>query len=283
MDDRRKLKNLKLIVFDLDGTLLSDEGIIGEETPILITTLKRYGVGFTFASGRLHSAITSYAGQLGIKIPLISLDGSLIKSFPDGKTIYESFVNEKYVKKAVQLASKKLINIALCHGDAIFYTDQNSLIPQIIEKFGARYEEVPAYFGYYANTLEIVLAGDNLDAMKTIKKNMEFPKSFGLNTSFYKSQRHENIYYVEVRKKGASKGNGLMRLLKHVKIKPSEVAVLGDWYNDLSLFKFPVFKVALNNAIPEIKRLSNVITSRDNNKDGVAEFLEMVLKAKRES
>ncbi|MEJ2618425.1 MAG: HAD hydrolase family protein, partial [Ignavibacteriaceae bacterium] len=72
-----------------------------------------------------------------------------------------------------------------------------------------------------------------------------------------------------------------LRLIKYLKIKPNEAAVIGDWYNDISLFKTKAFKVALANAVPEIKRMADLITERNNNEDGTAEFLEKLLKAKR--
>ncbi len=283
MNSNEALKFLKIIVFDLDGTLLNDDGKIGEETIILIDQLHKYDVKFSFATGRLHSAITDYAKQLKINTPLISLDGTLIKNFPDGDAVFQYFINPKYIKKALDLSEKLLINIALCHGDAIYYTENNDIIPQLMEKFGAKYEEVSSYNNYIDNTLEVVFASDNKDSLSYAKNRFEFPHSTGLNTSFFQSQRHEGIYYLEVRKKGATKGKGLMRLLKHLNIRSFEAAVIGDWYNDVSLFKTPVFKVAVANAVPELKRMSNVITEKTNNEDGVAEFLEMVLKAKRES
>ena len=145
MDIKEKLKNLKLIVFDLDGTLLSDEGTIGAKTKTLIQELMGRDVRFSFATGRLHSAITNIANELKVKAPLISLDGSLIKGFPDNKVLYEYPLKKKHVLKAIDYAEKSFLNIALCHGDAIYYTEHNSLIPRIMDKFGARYEEICEY------------------------------------------------------------------------------------------------------------------------------------------
>lgn len=283
MNNSNNLKDLKVIVFDLDGTLLTDDGIVGEETEILIKALHNYDVKFSFASGRLHSNLIEYARQLEINTPLISLDGCLIKNHPEGQIIYQSFVKEKHVKKALDFAENYGLYAALCHGEAIYFTEKNSVIPQMMEKFGAVYEEVASYDSYIRDTLETVIVSDDSDSMKYVRQKMEFPYSVGLDTSYFKSQRHDKAYYLEIRKKGASKGKGLMRLLKHLKIRPQQAAVLGDWYNDLSLFKTPVFKIAVANAIPEIKRLSNIITKNDNNREGAAEFLEMVLKAKREA
>jgi len=55
-----------------------------------------------------------------------------------------------------------------------------------------------------------------------------------------------------------------------------------DWYNDRELFEESGVKVAVANAVPEIKRMASIVTERNNDQDGVAEFLEMVLKAKGE-
>jgi Cof subfamily protein (haloacid dehalogenase superfamily) len=278
--DKKVLKDLKIIVFDLDGTLLSYHGNIGEETKKLVKRLEDMGVDFTFASGRLHSALIKYAEELEIRTPLISLDGTMIKTHPEGSIVYCSYVKEKYVKKALKYADEYLINIALCHGDAIYYTEQNSVIPQIMDKFGAPYKEVPSYDNFTSNTLEIVFCGDHKETIKYIKDKMHFPYTFGLNTSYFKSQSNEGIYYLEVRKKQTSKGKGLQRLLKTLKIKEHNAAVCGDWYNDISLFKTGAFKVALANAVPEIKRMADIITTRTNDEDGTAEFLEMVVEAK---
>ncbi len=281
MHSNDSLKKIEVIFFDLDGTLLSKAGIIGEETKVLVKQLKEYGVHFTFASGRLHSALTKYAEELEIDTPLISLDGGMIKSYPEGKIIFESFIKEKYIKKALNFADQYLIHIALCHADAIYYTENNSVIPAVMDKFGAKYEEVQSYNNYLKQTLEVAFAGDNQDSIQYVKEKMNFPYTFGISASSFRSMTYEGVYYLHIRNKNTSKGKGAIRLLKHLKLKEEHSAVLGDWYNDLSLFKTKALKVALANAAPEIKSLANIITKRTNNEDGAAEFLEMVLKAKR--
>ncbi|MEN8193078.1 MAG: Cof-type HAD-IIB family hydrolase [Bacteroidota bacterium] len=280
MLDKKKLKKLKLIVFDLDGTLLNSNGEIGKESIRLVKELKKLGVRFTFASGRLHSAIVHHARTLNLETPLISLDGSLIKSL-DNEIIFESYIPTKYVNRALKYADYYMLKIALCHADAIYYTHSNSVIPDLIEKFGAKYVEVDSYERYLENVLEIVIVGEYKGTVKYVVKKMSFPHAFGLNVSFYKSHRKGDIYFCEARKHGVSKGKGLTRLAKYLKISIHEVAVLGDWYNDLQLFKTDALKIAMANAVSEIKSLSDLVTKRTNDEDGVAEFLELVLKAKK--
>jgi Cof subfamily protein (haloacid dehalogenase superfamily) len=281
MINREKLRNLKIIVADLDGSLLKNDATIGAKTKNLIIELQSLGVLFSFASGRLHSALIQYARELNIKVPLISLDGSLIKSFPENNLIFESFVHKKYVKKALYYADKYLLNIALCHADAIYYTEPNSIIPVLLDKFGARYEEVSSYDALYENTLEITIASDFRDNIKHVREVMSFPYSFGLSVSFFKSQRKNGVYYLELRRKGADKRKALYKLLNHLGIDHSEAAVIGDWYNDISLFKTDALKIAVENSVSEVKKLADFITQKSNNDEGVAEFLELVLKSKK--
>lgn len=279
MLDKKKLKNLKLIVFDLDGTLLNSDGEIGKESIRLVKELKKKGVRFTIASGRLHSAILQHAKTLDLKTPLITLDGSLIKSLDD-KIIFESYIPSKYVKRALNLADMFMLKIALCHADAIYYNASSSLIPDLVEKFGAKYVEVESYEDYLNNTLEIVMVGEYKRTIREVVRRLSFPHAFGLDVSFYKSHRKGDIYFFEARKRGVSKGKGLIRLAKHLKLNIHEIAVLGDWYNDLQLFQTNALKIAMANAVIEIKNLSDLVTKRTNDEDGAAEFLELVLRAK---
>jgi Cof subfamily protein (haloacid dehalogenase superfamily) len=280
MIDKIKLQKIKLIVFDLDGTLLNSEGKIGEESIELIGKLQKLGIKFSFATGRLHSACVDYAAQLQIKFPLISLDGSLIKSYPDDKTIFESSIPARYIKKAVKLSDHLLLKIALCHADAIYYTEANSLIPQMLDKYGS-YEEVDSYDNYLSNTLELVVTGDYKQSIKAFANRMTFPYTFGLNTSYYRSQSRGDLYYFEARKQGADKGTALKKLARYLGINITATAVLGDWYNDRELFNAGGLKIAVANAVPEIKHHSDYVTKRTNDEDGTAEFLNMVLDVKK--
>lgn len=276
------LKALRLIIFDLDGTLLKRDGSVGEETKKLIKKLERIGVKFSFATGRLHSAIVDYAEMLNIKTPLVSLDGSLIKSHPDGKIVFESFVPTKYVAQALKYTDKYYVYVALCHDDAIYYTRENSFIPETMDKLGAKYEEVDSYDNFMQQTLEVVLVAKTFTAINNIRTAIT-PLFFSkVNTSLFQSHSHPGIYYLEIRRKGSSKGSGMDRLCEHLNIYKKNTAVVCDWYNDLTLLQKPVLKIAMKNAVKEVKELADFVTSKTNNEDGASEFLEMVLKAKLE-
>ena len=282
MQKINSLKEIKLIVSDIDGTLLNDNGELGIESKKLLKELMKEKVIVALATGRLHSAVTDIANELSLNGYIISLDGAMIKNYEGDKTIYESYLKRGQVKKAISISENQLIKIALCHASSIYYTEYNSAIPSMLSKYGAYYTQVDSYENYISGTLEIVCSSDMKDSIKEMEEKFNFPYSVGCNTSYFRSKKNENIYYLEIRKAGSSKGKALTRLLRHLSIKPPKAAVIGDWYNDITMFQTKAIKVAVANAIPELLNAADIITTRSNNEDGTAEFFEMVLKSIRD-
>jgi hypothetical protein len=282
MQKSNSLKEIRLIVSDIDGTLLNDNGELGIESKKLLKELMKEKVVVSLATGRLHSAVTEIANDISLNGYVISLDGAMIKNYVQDKILYQSFLRIGQVKKAIAISENLLINIALCHSSSIYYTEYNSVIPSLLSKYGAFYTQVDSYQEYISGTLEIVCSSDIKSSIKQMEEKFNFPYSIGCNTSYFRSKKNENIYYLEIRKAGSSKGKALMRLLKHLSIKPSQAAVIGDWYNDITMFQTNAVKVAVANAIPELITTADYVTTKSNRDDGAAEFFEMVLKSKRD-
>ena len=203
MFDKSSLKKIRLVVFDLDGTILDNQGVITSRTISLIEKLQNKGIRFTIASGRIHSAIIEYAKKLKINMPIISLDGCCISNPDSNEIIFESVVPTRYVDKALQYSDKFLLNIALCQTDAIYLTESNSAMKNMMNKFGAKFIETDTYSTIKNKTLEIVFASDYKDNLNFVRDKLSFPFTIGLNNSYYKSHRHEGIYYLEIRKRGS--------------------------------------------------------------------------------
>jgi Cof subfamily protein (haloacid dehalogenase superfamily) len=275
------LKNIKLIVTDIDGTLVNDNGELGFESKKLVKELMKLNVRVSLATGRLHSAVTDISKELSLNGYIISLDGALIKNSVDDKTIYESYLRTSRVKKAIALSEENLINIVLCHASSIYYTENNSVIPTLLSKYGASYTKVDSYSDYISGTLEIVCSSDMKDSIKKMEEKFSFPYTFGCNTSYFRSKKNENIFYLEIRKAGSSKGKAVARISKHLSFKSDQTAVIGDWYNDITMFQSKYIKVAVANAIPELLKTADFVTAKSNKENGINEFFEMILKSKR--
>jgi len=275
---KKDLKNIKLIVSDVDGTLTNNNNEVGEETIDLVKKLGQKGILFTFATQRIHSSVIDFARNLEIDIPIISVNGALIKDLK-GNVISNSLIKPKYVKKAIDLAEKYFVRIALCYGEEIVYTESNSVLRDFMYRLGTEYSLVDNYNNYLDNVLEIIMLGNEKQTIKHIQKKMNFPAKIFHTAKYFRSSSKHGVYHLEVRKSGTSKKTGMQKLTKHLGLKRKQVAALGDWFNDRDLFEYGGYNVALQNAVAELKLKADYVTERTNDEDGVAEFLKLVYDA----
>lgn len=272
---KKRFRSIKLIVSDIDGTLVSNDNQINEFTKQQIKDLLKKNIHFSLASQRVHSSIIPIAEQLGINIPFISLNGALIQDKGAAVILNKSIIDKKYIIKAIKLAEKYYVKIALCYKDRIVYTEDNSVIKDFMTRFGTTYTLVDTYDNYLDNVLEIIMSGNDKRTIRLIHEKMILPFGLYLKFKFTHSQSYQDVYNLEILRKGVNKNTGLQILSKYLKIKKSEVMVFGDWYNDRDLFQFGGTNIALANAVEELKDMADYVTDKSNDDDGVGHFLKI--------
>ncbi len=272
---KKRLKNIKLVVTDVDGTLTNYDNELGEVTKKMAHELKKKGVLMSFATQRIHSSITEFAKELDIKIPLMSVNGALIRD-TNGFLLSKSLINPNKVRKALNLAEKYFVRIAMCYNDEIIYTENNSVLKDFMYRLGTNYRLVDSYEDYLDGVLEIIMLGNEKNVIKHIQSQMNFPYRLFLNAKYYRSSSKSGVYHLEIRKSGVSKKTGMIKLAKYLNLKKHQIAVIGDWYNDRDLFDFGGLNIALQNAVPELKNRADFITRKTNDEDGVGEFLTIL-------
>ncbi len=272
---KNRFSKIKLIVSDIDGTLVSSQNELGELTAQLIDKIQKKNIYFSLASQRVHSSIVPLAKKLNLEIPFISLNGSLIQDCEGKVILNKSLIDKKYVEKAIKLAGKYYVKIALCYNDQIVYTENNSVIRDFMTRLGTTYKLVPSYDDYLDSVLEIIMSGNDRKIMRLTQKKMKPPFGLYLKVKYYRSMNFKGVYNIEILRKGVSKRTGLRLLCKYLKVKKTEVLVFGDWYNDRDLFRFGGTNIALLNAVDELKDMAHFVMDKSNEEDGVGHFLKM--------
>ncbi|MBL8006558.1 MAG: HAD family phosphatase [Ignavibacteria bacterium] len=272
---KNRFKKVKLIVSDIDGTLVNSENEISELTVQLVKKLKEKNILFSFASQRVHSSIVPLADELDIRIPFISLNGSLIQNSKGDTILNKSVIDRKHVEKAIKLAGNNYIKIAFCYNDKIIYTEDNSVLKDFMSRLGTTYSMVDSYEDYTDNVLEIILSGNDRRIMKSIQKKITPPFGLHLKVKYYRSQTYQGVFNIEIVRKGINKKTGLKILSRYLNLNKNEVMVFGDWYNDRDLFQFGGTNIALENAVDELKEMADYVSDKSNDDDGVGDFLKM--------
>lgn len=273
---RKRLSRIKLIVTDVDGTLTNDKDELGEDTLYYSKKLQNEkGIKITFATQRIHSSIVKYAEQMDINIPFMTVNGALIKGL-NGTIISKSVIPPNRVRKALDLAKFYFVRVALCFNDVILYTEDNSVLKDYMHRIGTDYVLVKDYYDYLDDVIEIIMLGNEKNVIKHIQNKLNFPFKLFLTAKYYRSNSNLGVFHLEIRKSGTSKKTGLNKIARFLNVKRSEIAVVGDWYNDRELFECGCLNIAVQNAVPEIKHMAHFITKRTNNEDAMGEFLKLV-------
>lgn len=267
-----RLKDVKLIVIDIDGTLVDHQGNVGEKTLYLAKELKKQNIFCTLSSARSFHYSAHIADDLEIDIPFVTLDGALIKN-RKGETVYKGVIKDTFVHKAIALSEDNYGKITMCDEHNLFVTPRNAVVKEYT-KLSAPIKEISDFTGI-KDILEILIYCEDKASLKHIKHSFGFFDTIGVSLSVTKSPRND-YYLLTIKKKESNKLESVKRLVKYLGFSKKNVAVIGDWHNDMPLFDFGAYNIAVKNAIPELKRKADYVTNSTNNEDAVGEVLELV-------
>jgi Cof subfamily protein (haloacid dehalogenase superfamily) len=267
-----KLKKIKLIVIDIDGTLVDKNGRVGEKSLTLARQLKSQGIYCTLSSARSYHFSSHIADELEIDIPFITLDGALIKDRKHN-VVFKRTLKENTIRRALKLADANYGKITVCDEKFVYVTPNNSIVREY-SRLNAPIKEVNSLENI-KDVLEILIYCEDKGSLRAIRNSFKFPYDIGLILNVTKSPSND-YYLLTIKRKGGDKLSSVKRLVKFLNLKKRNIAVIGDWHNDMPLFKYGAYNFAVKNAIPELKRRADYITSCTNNEDAVGEVLELV-------
>lgn len=254
---------MKLIVSDLDGTLLNNQRVISEETKKILNKLNLKGIDFAFASGRGIESIIPYRNFLGINSYFICNNGASIYD-KNENLIYESPIDEENVKKLIGYFRENNINFNGFYKDELFIDNCNKNKVVTLEN---QYKIVELEkMKYFPKMIKLIIKG-NEDFIISLKKEMVnlFSEFLDITIS------HPTCLDIVSIK--ATKGNGIKFISKELNISTSDIMAFGDGGNDLDMLKTVGHPVIMENSTSELKNsIKNQTLSNMN--DGVAYYLK---------
>lgn len=261
------MPSIKLIVSDLDDTLLNDSLEISEANKQAINHVKKMGIKFTIATGRMFSSVLPYAKELEIDLPLITYQGALIKN-PDTGTVVSHRPIPLAIAKEIADESEELGY----HLNA--YQDDGLLVKELTPEavYYQSVAQVPMkVVGSLADYLtkgptKLLVINDEEKLIPLLDK---WQHEFGQELYLTRSKPN----FLEIMAKEADKGSGIKLLADSLGIDKEEIMVIGDSYNDLEMFDYSGISVAMGNARHEIKERARYVT-KSNEESGVAWAIE---------
>lgn len=257
----------KLVAIDLDDTLLTDQLELTDGTRKALEAAQAKGVTITLATGRMYASARNVARQIGLRVPLITYQGALVKHSEDGTVFYERYVPQEVIRYVFDYAAKHDLHlqayvndelIAARENERLIAYSRNSKIPYRIEPDFAKLAEYPMH------KLLIIDEPDILDQIKA-----EFEQQYGKIAHFTKSKPN----FLEVMHPEGTKGHALQHLAAQIGCSIEETIAIGDSYNDLEMLQTAGLGVAMGNAVEALKEAADFVTY-SNNEEGVRHVIE---------
>lgn len=265
---------IKLIITDLDGTLLNDEKHIPKDNILALREAMSKGIHVSVATGRNFHSAKRYIEELELDVPVIFQNGAFIYQWMEDKVLYRSDLKAQIAQEVVEKAKKYGIFYILYidflsekdmyidkdyKGEFLNYLEQN--------KWRINYvDDVIKYLNCKENVAEVALVGDEEKIKKVINESL---KGFENETSVVKNNKIVFETFYEIFGPNCSKEKSFEFLLKHFNVKPEETMYLGDSYNDIGMLKKVGLPVVMENAHGDVKIYARYVT-KSNNEAGVA-------------
>ncbi len=256
---------IKLIATDIDGTILTETNEFRPKILKTIEKVKNKGVKLVLATGRVYDAVSPVAEQLGLDTPIICTQGSLLKN--KNEILWSAPVEHDLALDVIEFLRKKGIHTNFYNNDKVCVEDERYMDDYIGGRF-INYKVVDKFenlnWGMITKLLAIVYDNEKIQKLEDELKE-RYKGKLGIVRS--------SATYLEITNPAASKGNALLKLMEMWNLAPDEVLASGDQDNDIELLRVAGVRVAMKNASPKLKEVSNYIAP-DVHEDGWAEAIE---------
>ena len=267
----------KLLVLDVDGTLLNDEREISKRTLAALLKVQQMGVRIVLASGRptyglMPLAKTLELGNYGGFV--LSYNGCRIIKAQNGEILFERRINPEMLPYLEKKARKNGFAIFTYHDDTLItdspdneYIKNEALLNNLKiireDEFSTAIDFAPC---------KCMLVSDKEKALIGLEQHWE--KRLAGTLDAFRSEP----YFLEVVPCGVNKANTLGALLEHLGVTREEVIAVGDGVCDVTMLQLAGMGVAMGHSQDSVKVCADYVTA-SNEEDGVALAVEKLILA----
>ncbi len=259
----------KMLVLDMDDTLLNDDHKISDLNTEMLLKAQEQGVYVVLASGRPTPAMMKFAKDLKLDVYdsyVISFNGAMITAVKTNEVLFEQSLSQQQIHELYDFSQKSNTHI-------ITYIDG-----KIVSETTSEYIDVEVNLTELQhNKVSDFKQSVNQSAVKCIL--LEEPSYLKKVEAVLKEEMpHLSIsiskpFFLEVTPNGIDKAASLKRLAEQLNIHQSEIIAVGNAGNDLSMVEYAGLGVWVDNVTPELRDKADVIVA-SNNDDGVAEVVQ---------
>ena len=245
---------IKLFVTDLDGTLLGKGNNINPKDIDAIHSLALHDIDFAVATGRLDREIIDILTSMDKKGHRVSQNGSFVHD-QDGNCLYQQTFPIDLSKRLHDAILNKTSDYFISTSDEIHVPKKNTVVKLLEKVLYFPVTETPALAKTLDNSVQAAKYSIYGKTENIVALQAEIQQQFDAEIESYLSDSR----IVEIVPKGVSKANGLAMLLKKLKIKNDEIAVIGDSFNDIPMLEMTPHSYVMSRAHNDVKQKANKV------------------------
>jgi Cof subfamily protein (haloacid dehalogenase superfamily) len=271
------LNNIKMIVIDIDGTLLDPEGKVTERTRAAVQAARQAGIVVTLATARRYCNTVQIARELGLECSLIVSDGAMIAGYPRAVVLDTHPMHSQAAQQAVELFVRHNLQPVVHPNTGL----REEIWTGPVDKDNLWLE---TYFSVYSEQVhrmpyEMLCAG-HADPLRVVTFDTEeaieavIPEVVTLDCSWNTIKRGTyGCAEITVMDPYCSKASGVMTLARQLDIPLQEILAIGDNNNDIPMLQAVGWGVAMGQAPTAVKAAAQAVTA-SNAEDGAAQAIE---------
>jgi hypothetical protein len=266
----------KLLVLDVDGTLLGKNRRISVEDKDALAKVRDSGVYVSLSTGRAVQSCLEIINQLSLDGYHIFSEGAVVGSPGQGGEIYAKPISKRVVMQMVEFAHRHEIDLDLY--SATQYFTERETWSAVAHRHFFRIEPIMVDFTDLWERERIIKGGLVALTPSEADNVRGFCRQFSdsLYFSWVTTPAYPAVDFINVVATGVSKGKALEALTAYLGIAVSEVMAIGDGINDLPLFSKAGLAVAMGNAPDDVKAAADHVTL-DIDHSGIAAAIEKFL------
>jgi Cof subfamily protein (haloacid dehalogenase superfamily) len=266
------MTNIRLVISDVDGTLVTRDKRLTPATLAAVDALRKRGVMFTITSSRPSFGMAALIKALDLQLPVGPFNGSCIVN-PDLSVVQEHVIPPAAARQSLALFKRWGIDAWIFTNSAwIAHRDDGKYVPHeqmtILTDPLMVEDDTP----YLDKACKIV--GVSADFELLARCETELQAELGAQAHAARSQD----YYLDITPPAFDKGTFVAAMGARLGIPPQQTATIGDMQNDVPMFKTSGLSFAMGNASDAVKAYATHVTA-SNEDDGFAKAMEQILKS----
>nr|WP_325208908.1 Cof-type HAD-IIB family hydrolase [Salinibacterium sp.] len=260
--------DIRLVVCDMDGSLLTDDGHVPESFWPLLEVMQSRGIAFVPASGRQYATLREVFSRVPGDLTYVAENGNLVVQ--GGEVLSSTAMDAATVQRVIETVrhSEKDLGLVVCGLASAYIEHSEPAFLAEAQKYYARLETVADLMDVSDDVLKLAVC-DFADAEGTA------------GTTFRDlAETHQVVVsgkrWVDIMNDGVDKGRGVRKLQEASGVTPAQTVVFGDYLNDLQMLDAADWSFAMANAHPTVRDNARYLAP-SNQEHGVVTALEHLL------